>query len=163
MENHRLGKLLLPLTVVLVEFVPLLAVFAQDVHVQTDARRWIIESVGRAAASPELIYLMMKFEYEGAQAADATSRGEKQLTEFLAAVDGLKIPGLTYHVHTNVITPAQGDGGVLSGFVYTRNVVFDLPPPRSDMSRGELDQIIAKLEDLGARYNSHCVTCIGSG
>jgi hypothetical protein len=58
-------------------------VIAQDTHPNTVARQWVIESVGRAAAPPDTIHLMMKMEYQAAQAADATRRGEKQLSEFL--------------------------------------------------------------------------------
>jgi len=47
--------------------------------------------------------------------------------------------------------------------VYTRNVVFKLVSSRAGEQLPARDAIIAKLEDLGARYNSHCVTCIGSG
>jgi hypothetical protein len=47
--------------------------------------------------------------------------------------------------------------------VYTRNVVFKLMSSQAGQPLPGRDAIIAKLEDLGARYNSHCVTCIGSG
>lgn len=134
---------------------------AQDANPSTEARQWVIESVGRAAASPDTIHLMMKMEYQAAQAADATRRGEKQLAEFLAAVGGLKIPNLSYQVFNNVITPGPGIQSELSGFVYTRNVVFTMRQP--DGNPPERDRRIAQLEDLGARYNSHCVTCVGSG
>lgn len=139
------------------------ALQTQDTHPNTEARQWVIESVGRAAAPPDTVHLMMKMEYQAAQAADATRRGEKQLSEFLAAVDGLKIANLSYRVFNNVITPGPGMENGLSGFLYTRNVIFTLrqPEPRGDPA--ELDRLIAQLEDLGARYNSHCVTCVGSG
>lgn len=127
------------------------------------AQRWVIESVGRAAARPNVIHLLMKMEYQAAQAGDATRRGEKQLAEFLAAVDGLKISDLSYHVFNNVITPGHAGGSELSGVVYTRNVVFTIRRPQPGENSAELDRTIAQLEDLGARYNSHCVTCVGSG
>jgi uncharacterized protein YggE len=139
------------------------AASAQQVHQPTEARQWVIESVGRAAASPDIIHLMMKMEYQAAQAAEATRRGEKQLADFLAAIDALKIPNLSYQVFNNVIMPAQGPGNEVSGFVYTRNVVFTLRQAQSAGNSAELDRLIAQLEDLGARYNSHCVTCVGSG
>ena len=136
---------------------------AQDTHPNAEARQWVIESVGRASAEPDTVHLMMKMEYQAAQAADATWRGEKQLSEFLAAVDGLKIAKLSYQVFNNVITTGPGMESELSGFVYTRNVVFTLHRSEPRMNPAELDRLIAQLEDLGARYNSHCVTCVGSG
>jgi len=136
---------------------------AQDTHPNTVARQWVIESVGRAAAPPDTIHLMMKMDYQAAQATDATRRGEKQLSEFLTAVDGLKIANLSHQVFNNVITPGPGMEGELSGFVYTRNVVFTIRQPEPRGNPMELDRLIAQLEDLGARYNSHCVTCVGSG
>lgn len=163
MSNGRTARRLLLLIIAVVGLNIQPAVRAQDVQPGADARQLVIESVGRAAASPDLIYLMMKMEYQAAQAADATRRGEKQLAEFLAAVDGLKIPNLGYRVFNNVITPGPANGSSLSGFVYTRNVVFTIRPPQPGWDFSELDRTIAQLEDLGARYNSHCVTCVGSG
>lgn len=116
--------------------------------------RRIIEAVGLASAAPEVAHVMMKMEYESNRAADAAAAGEKRLNEFLAAADALKIAGLTWRVWNNVWMPAQYNG---AGFLYTRNVVFTLPDSSAR------DETIARLEDLGARYNSHCVTCIGSG
>ena len=96
-------------------------------------------------------------EYESGLAADAATLGEQRLSQFLAAVDELRLPGLTYRVVNNVITPAETGAGV----AYTRNIVFTLPNPAGEPAGR--DRVVAKLEDLGARYNSHCVTCIGSG
>lgn len=120
---------------------------------QTPERR-ILETVGLASAKPDVAHVMMKMEYESSRAADAVSGGEKRLSEFLAAADALKVPGLTWRVWNNVLTAAGYTG---TGFAYTRNVVFTLPESSAR------DAMIARLEDLGARYNSHCVTCIGSG
>jgi hypothetical protein len=128
---------------------------AQDASVKADAQQWIIEAIGTETTAPERIHVMMKMETDPSQAAQATRSGEKRLQEFLAAVDALKIPDLTHRVVNNVITPATG--GYMPGVVYSRNIVFTLPVS------SERDRIVAKLEDLGARHNSHCVTCIGSG
>jgi hypothetical protein len=103
----------------------------------------------------------MKMEYQSGLASDAATQGEKRLSDFLAAVDALKIPNLSYRICNNLITPA--DSGEATGIVYTRNVVFKLMSARAGEQLPARDAIIAKLEDLGARYNSHCVTCIGSG
>lgn len=129
---------------------------------QEEPRRWVIEAVGTETVRPDVIHLMMKMEYESGLAAHATSKGEEQLREFLAAVDRLKIPHLTHRVSNHLLTPAQsGRGTQATGFVYTRNIVFTLS--ESGREPGALDPVIAQLEDLAARYNSHCVTCIGSG
>jgi hypothetical protein len=134
---------------------------AQQRAAQTDNGEWTIESVGTETAPPDVYYILMKMESESGLAAEATAQGEKRLRDFLAAVDALKIPNLSYRICNNLITPANND--VTEGFVYTRNIVFTLLSSRAGEPLPARDAIIAKLEDLGARYNSHCVTCIGSG
>jgi len=130
-----------------------------QVQVKEEPSRWVIEAVGTESMPPDLIHLMMKMEFESSLAADATRQGEAQLNEFLAAADRLQIPALTHRVANNLITPA----GEFSGFVYTRNIIFTFARPQPGAALADVDGIVARLEDLGARYNSHCVTCIGSG
>ncbi len=115
-----------------------------------------VEVTGRAAAAPDTVHLMMKMESSAGLAADAAAQGERQLDEFLKAVEALGITGLSYKVYNNVYTLQRGEA---PGLTYTRNVVFTL----AGVPRSEWDSFIARIEDLGARYNSHCVTCIGSG
>jgi len=53
------------LLLVMIPFVGLITrpvALAQDIHTGADARQWVIESVGRATASPDVIHLMMKME-----------------------------------------------------------------------------------------------------
>jgi len=128
-------------------------------QVKEEPSRWVIEAVGTETMPPDLIHLMMKMEFESSLAADATRQGEEQLNEFLAAADRLQIPALTHRVANNLITAA----GEFSGFVYTRNIIFTFAQPQPGTTPADVDRIVARLEDLGARYNSHCVTCIGSG
>ncbi len=129
--------------------------------VRQEPARLIIEAEGTETASPDLIHLLMKMESQAGLAVDAARAGEKQLGEFLAAVVRLRISKLTYRVTNDLITPASAGPGEFSGFVYARNIIFTfpLPPPGT----GDVDRLVAQIEDLGARYNSHCVTCIGSG
>jgi hypothetical protein len=134
---------------------------AQQPAPKAGARLWTIESVGTESATPDVYYLLMKMEYQSGLAAEATTQGEKRLTDFLAAVDALKIPNLSYRICNNLITPVNDPEAV--GMVYTRNVVFKLMSSQAGQPLPSRDAIIARLEDLGARYNSHCVTCIGSG
>jgi hypothetical protein len=134
---------------------------AQQPGPKAGGRVWTLESVGTETATPDVYYLLMKMEYQSGLASDAATQGEKRLSDFLAAVDALKIPNLSYRICNNLITPA--DSGEATGIVYTRNVVFKLMSARAGEQLPARDAIIAKLEDLGARYNSHCVTCIGSG
>jgi uncharacterized protein YggE len=136
---------------------------AQDIRSTGDVRQWVIESEGAATASPDVVYLMMKMEYQAATAADAIGRGEQQLSEFLAAVDSLKIPNLTYRVRNTVITPGEDRRRTFSGFVYIRNIVFTIRAPQLAPISNRFDGTIAQVEDVGARHNSHCVTCVGSG
>jgi len=133
------------------------------VQVTQEASHWYITAVGTESAPPDLIHLMMKMESQSGLAADATRTGEKQLGEFLAAVDRLQIPNLTYRVSNNLITTAWAGRGEFSGFVYTRNIIFTFAWPQAGAAPADVDRLVAQLEDLGARYNSHCVTCIGSG
>lgn len=134
-----------------------------QVQVTKEAAQWVIEAVGTETVPPDVIHLMMKMEYESSLAGDATSKGEKQLSEFLGAVDRLQIANLTYRVTNNMITPSSAGRGQFSGFVYTRNIIFTFLQAQPAQPPSELDRLVAQLEDLGARYNSHCVTCIGSG
>ena len=76
-------------------------------------------------------------------------------------MDGLNIPNLTYHICNNLFTPPNTVQA--AGYVYTRNIVFTLMSPQPGEPLPARDALVAKLEDLGAHYNSHCVTCIGSG
>ena len=134
---------------------------AQQPASKAAARLWTIESVGTETATPDVYYLLMKMEYQSGLASEAATQGEKRLADFLAAVDALKIPNLSYRICNNLITPANDEE--VAGMVYTRNVVFKLTSSRAGEPLPGCDAIIAKLEDFGARYNSHCVTCIGSG
>jgi len=162
METKSL-KLVVHILLLMLCFSVLLHATPPQVQVKKEAARWVIEAVGTETVPPDVIHLMMKMEYESGLAADATSKGEKQLSEFLATVDRLKIPRLTYRVTNNLITPASAGRGQFSGFVYTRNIIFTFLQPQPAQPPSELDRLVAQLEDLGARYNSHCVTCIGSG
>jgi hypothetical protein len=121
----------------------------------TGPPRFVIEAVGTARAAPDVAYVLMKLEYDSVQARDAAAGGEKRLHDFLSTVEALKIPELTWRVSNNVITPRQIDMGI----TYTRNIVFTLPAAAA-VAR---DSTIARIEDVGARFNSHCVTCISSG
>ncbi len=122
------------------------------------AQDMVIDATGRAQATPDLYYLLMKMEQSSARASDAAAEGERALKEFLAAAGALEIPGLKWRVVSNVFTPAEMPGS--QGVVYTRNVIFTLP---HTVSLPDRDSIFARLQDLGAKFNSHCVTCIGSG
>ncbi len=161
--NRRVVHFLLWHVVLSTVLIALPTALAQDLRLTGDVRQWVIESEGAATTSPDVVYLMMKMEYQAATAADAIGRGEQQLSEFLAAVDSLKIPNLTYRVHNMVITPGQDRRRMFSGFVYTRNIVFTIRTPQLVLTSDRFDETIAKVEDLGARHNSHCVTCVGSG
>lgn len=122
------------------------------------AQDLVIDVTGTAHAKPDVYYLLMKMEQSSARATDAAAAGERALREFLAAADALKIPGLSWRIVNNVFTPANTP--VAQGITYTRNVIFTLPHSASMTDR---DSVFARLQDLGARYDSHCVTCIGSG
>jgi hypothetical protein len=123
---------------------------------QTPEREFTIEALGTESAAPDVFHIMMKMESGGGRVLDATASGEKQLREFLAAVEALGIPGLGYRLHNNLLT-TDGRTGSLA---YSRNIVFTVPDPPS---QDERNRIIARVQDLGAKYNSHCVTCIGTG
>ena len=138
-----------------------LSLHSQEPAPPANVGEWTIEGVATETATPDVYYLLMKMESESGLAAQASAQGEKRLRDFLAAVDALKIPNLSYRICNNLFTPPTTvEAG---GYVYTRNIVFTLLSPRAGEPLPARDAIIAKLEDLGAHYNSHCVTCIGSG
>jgi hypothetical protein len=120
------------------------------------AEDWVVDVTGKARGAPDVYYLLMKMEQQSARASDAALSGEKALMEFLAAVERLKVPGLTWRIANNIVSP--GDRG--PGMVYSRNIVFTM---LAEPSAADRDRAFARLQDLGAKYNSHCVTCIGSG
>jgi hypothetical protein len=135
----------------------------QQGEVKREAEGWVIEAVGVETSCPDVVYLLMKMESQSALATDATSQGEQRLREFLAAVEQLKIPNLISRVTSSMLIPASDDQSLSAGMTYARNIVFTLPHPGPGESVADLDRVIARLEDLGARYNVHCVTCIGFG
>jgi hypothetical protein len=128
---------------------------AQSTGAGREPQRFVVEAIASERAAPDIYYLLMKMDYEAARTSEAATGGEKRLREFLGAVEALKVPGLTWRVANIVITPDDFGPGV----TYTRNIVFTLPAEAVAAN----DPLIARLEDLGARFNSHCVTCIGSG
>lgn len=117
-----------------------------------------LEATGTEEVRPQLYHVLMKMERAAGQAADASAGGEKQVRDFLAAVEALKIPEMKWRVTNHVYGgPANR---FLLGTSYSRNIVFTLPNTGSSADR---DRIVAQIQDLGAKYDSHCVTCIGSG
>ena len=161
--NRSVVNIFLSPVIPLIMLTLLRVALAQSIRPTGNAGLWVVESEGTATALPDVVYLMMKMEYQAARAADAVGQGEQQLSEFLAAVDNLSIPSLNYRVHNTVISPGSDREGTFSGFVYTRNIVFTIRKLQSVLRPDKLEPTIAQLEDLGARHNSHCVTCVGSG
>jgi uncharacterized protein YggE len=135
-----------------------LCVTASAAEANEPPRTVTLEATGTEQVMPDLYHVLMKMENNSSQAAVASTGGEKQIRDFIAAVEALGIKDLTWRISNTVFTSLQAPYS--QGAAYSRNLIFTLP---NSVAREERDRIVAQIQDLGAKYNSHCVTCIGSG
>jgi hypothetical protein len=76
----------------------------------------------------------------------------------MAALVVAGIPREALRVRNFVVTPTNYG----RGFNLARNLVITMEHVDS-MPPGEFSQWMAQLQDIGARFGSDCITCIGSG
>jgi hypothetical protein len=117
-----------------------------------------IREVASVHAEPDTAYLLMKVESASVSLAQAIEDNEKQISQFLAGLEGIGFDPSKIGMKNFVVMPQYTGGGVS----LSRNLIIELEgidqrPPQ------QLEEKFAELQDLGARYGSHCVTCIGSG
>jgi uncharacterized protein YggE len=117
-----------------------------------------LSAVGSAKARPDTVYVLMKVESGSPQLAQAIRDNTKQVSDFMAALAGLGIPGSDMRVSNFVVAPMYESRGV----AFSRNVILTIPAI-DKKPQDEVTRLLARIQDLGAKYGSSCVTCIGSG
>jgi len=117
-----------------------------------------IHEVASVKARADTAYLLMTVQTEKNQLAQAFRDNEEQMQSFIAALVKAGIPREALRVRNFIVTPT--DYG--RGFNLARNLVITLEHADSKPP-GEFSQLMAQMQDLGARFGSDCITCIGSG
>lgn len=117
-----------------------------------------IREIGSVRAVPDTAYLLMKVESESVSLAQALRENAKQIGQFRERIEEIGIGRDAVRVKNFVVMPLY----LGSGVSLSRNLIITMEEINQKRPE-ELQQIFAKVQDLGARYGSHCVTCIGSG
>jgi uncharacterized protein YggE len=131
---------------------------SQISYTQSDQRQFRIREVASVKARADTAYFLMTVQTEKSQLTQAYRDNEKQLQSFMAALVVAGIPREALRVRNFVVTPTNYG----RGFNLARNLVITMEHVDS-MPHGEFSQWMAQLQDLGARFGSDCITCIGSG
>ena len=131
---------------------------SQISYAQYKQKQIRIREVASVKARADTAYLLMTVQTERSQLMQAYRDNQKQLKSFIDALLLAGIPREAMRVRNFVVTPT--DYG--RGFNLSRNLVItvenvDLKPP------AEFSRLMAQMQDLGARFGSDCITCIGSG
>jgi len=131
---------------------------SQISYTESGQKRLRIHEVASVKAQADTAYLLMTVQTEKSQLMQAFRDNEKQLQSFIAALVQAGIRREAIQVRNLVVTPTNYG----RGFNLARNLVItvehiDIKPP------GEFVQLMAQMQDLGARFGSDCITCIGSG
>lgn len=117
-----------------------------------------IREVAAVKLQPDTLYLLMKIQSEGAQLQQAIDQNRKAVDGFIAALKQLPIEPSDIRLSNLVVTSTM----MRTGASFARNVLITIPNI-DRKPEGEINKLIAAVQDLGARYGSHCITCIGSG
>ena len=100
----------------------------------------------------------MKVQTEAAQLSRALELNQKAVKGFAEALGLIGIEQSAIR-QTNFVV---GRSLLGSGVSFARNVVITVTGIDKRPS-AEIDMLVAKVQDFGARFGSSCVTCIGSG
>ncbi len=117
-----------------------------------------IGEVASVKAEPDTAYVLMTVNTERGLMADAARENEKQVKAFIAALEKLGIASGSIGVKNFVVEPNV----IGRGHSVSQNLVIT----QTDVNRRpaqELARLMAQIQDVGARFGSSCVTCIGSG
>ncbi len=117
-----------------------------------------ISEIASVKAKPDTAYVLMTVNTERGLLADATRENEKQVLAFITALEKLGIASGSIGVK-NFVVEANVVG---RGYSVSQNLVIT----QTDVNRRpaqELARLMAQIQDVGARFGSSCVTCIGSG
>ena len=140
-------------------FYPLAAQDSPPDSPPTSAGRLIkIREEGTAKVPPDTLYLLMKVQTEAAQLSRAIELNQKAVKGFTEALGliGIEQPAIR---QANFVV---GRSLLGSGVSFARNLVITVAGIDKRPSV-EIDRLVAKVQDFGARFGSSCVTCIGSG
>ncbi len=134
---------------------------AQDSITATDGTSEqiiVIREVGKVRVSADTAYLLMKVETQAALLGQAIDQNRKAVAAF---VDALRRSGIDRSSirETNFIVSGSLMG---TGVSFSRNVIVTIPEIGA-MGPSGFSRLMAKVQDLGARFGSSRVTCIGSG
>lgn len=117
-----------------------------------------IRQEGTVKVPPDTVYLLMKVETEASLLGQAIEENKRAVEAFVGALFRSGIDRASIR-ETNFVV---GGSSVGSGASFARNVVITVPAI-GRMAPGELNKLVARVQDLGARFGSSCITCIGSG
>ncbi len=117
-----------------------------------------IRQEGTVKVRPDTLYMLMKVENEAARMDQALDQNQKAVDGFVAALKGLKIDPSSIRVTNFIVGPTM----LRSGVTFARNIVITLTGI-DQMPAAGIDRLVASVQDVGARFGSHCITCIGSG
>ncbi|HYK89611.1 MAG TPA: SIMPL domain-containing protein [Acidobacteriota bacterium] len=117
-----------------------------------------IRQEGTVEVPPDTVYLLMKLETEAPLLGRAIEQNKKAAEEFVEALCRSGIDRASIR-ETNFVVSGSSVG---NGTSFARNVVITVSSI-SRMAQGELNKLVARVQDLGARFGSSCITCIGSG
>ena len=134
---------------------------AQDSITATDGTSEqiiVIREVGKVRVSADTAYLLMKVETQAALLGQAIDQNRKAVAAFVDALCRSGIDRSSIR-ETNFIVSGSLMG---TGASFSRNVIVTIPEIGT-MRPGEFSRLMAKAQDLGARFGPSCVTCIGSG
>jgi uncharacterized protein YggE len=131
---------------------------SQTSYTQSKEKQIRIREVASVKARADTAYLFMTVQTERSQLTQAFRDNEKQLQSFVAALVLAGIPREALRVRNFVVTPTNYG----RGFNLARNLVITVEHVDSKRP-GEFSQLMAQMQDLGARFGSDCITCIGSG
>jgi Protein of unknown function (DUF541) len=132
--------------------------YPTGVSVSENSQLISIREIATVQAQPDNLYVLMKVQSEAAQLSQAIEQNSRAIKGFTAALAGIGVEPTAVRVTNFVVTPLVLGRGV--GF--SRNLVIAIPGIEKK-SPGEIERLMARIQDLGARYGSQCVTCIGSG
>ena len=131
---------------------------SQISYMQSGQKQIRIREVASVKAQPDTAYLLMRVQTEKSQLSQAFRDNEKQLQSFITNLEQGGISRDALQVRNFLVTPINYG----RGFNLARNLVITVEHLNSKPP-GEFTQLMAQVQDLGARFGSDCITCIGSG
>jgi len=123
-----------------------------------DANLIRIHAVATIPVHPNTLYILMKVQSEKAELAQAIKDNKNKVEKFCGALTDIGIQRTSIRLKNFVVTPLITGAGIS----FAQNMVITVEEI-DQKPAGELNQLISRVQDLGAQHGSHCITCIGSG